>query len=832
MYINLDKIKLKRESTPYDDFTILSEVVDSGLSYESPVLVRTIDELNIWFGKNFSSYDYCKELISEGATLYLYKPISPVGTHSKYVDLAQYVTSPTIYANEKQLPETGIVWEKVSEAAVIEQVVSELPTKPVDNGVYKVGDDLFKYIPTKYQVGNDWWIWYFDDELDGEWLSESFLPQNMTNDSKSLTNRDVIEITRPDYSGVSFFYPEFDLEYGPGVYSKTTYPIKYNNESYNLDKILKNYSSTVFKITSTSDTLSRGYIVVQGINTKPILAWVGTDTDVYKDIEIINSGNKYFDSDDIRHISTLQDLFDIYVELNYSCEFNNSKCFSAYSSKEIRFTNLCTIPELTITSDFRAIQNIIALGVPDQFKSIKIWSKTIGRSFENYDQDYIKIKIEKVPNVKYIYRFTITRFDYDEIFEGTIKPGVNEERLDYVITRESKLINVHFSNLVFQGFTLDEYPTYDNNHYVKLVDSESNYSWDDSMKINAFGSVYVPAGNSTSGNTYTLSNCIGIRTGEYVLRGGEIEEVNTDFYWKSLNTLFSLSNDNIYPDFFLVPDKSKYIKSLGKSNFYDEYLDFLYISNYFNCQFLIQNDGTDYTISEVSALPSVDLADKNTIYYYNKIYYWLKNNTFVPADREFIEIANYGTDAVWNYTLDKDNRLVYFYKPMTYNYKERPAYYIFLEGIFRNIFSLTSRDINYEAPISYKDVYYENFLSAKKSNFLMYNNQMYYYKSYQNGKNFNTSIWMRFILGKIFRQLEKNRWDYLAQRSISTVRSRIQNTLNQIVSSYSIVDSINIDNVSEDLTNYSIELSLSTRLKDLVNNNISLDITINYNSNN
>ena len=66
---------LYTDSSQNDDFIILSEVVLSDVSYESPVLVRSLEELEIWFGKDFSEYKFLKRLLELGNCLYLYKPV-------------------------------------------------------------------------------------------------------------------------------------------------------------------------------------------------------------------------------------------------------------------------------------------------------------------------------------------------------------------------------------------------------------------------------------------------------------------------------------------------------------------------------------------------------------------------------------------------------------------------------------------------------------------------------------------------------------------------------------------------------------------------------------
>ena len=75
MYIKLGSTTLNYPSIPYDDFMVFSEVIDSQVGYEKPVLVRTIEQLDKWFGRDFTSRDYFEELINSGVTLLLTKPL-------------------------------------------------------------------------------------------------------------------------------------------------------------------------------------------------------------------------------------------------------------------------------------------------------------------------------------------------------------------------------------------------------------------------------------------------------------------------------------------------------------------------------------------------------------------------------------------------------------------------------------------------------------------------------------------------------------------------------------------------------------------------------------
>ena len=169
MYINLGNTNINY-STNLDDYIIVSEVVDSQLSYENPVLVRTKDELDIWFGKDFSDRNYFDELLQSGVTLYLYKPILSSNIRDKnYINLDTYTKDPEHYYNfdEIEHPQSEVI----------------------------------------YIVNNEEYIY-----LDEDWISVDLLPQNIDNISSSLDNRDTLFIDRlGNTCHPEFSYSDFNL---------------------------------------------------------------------------------------------------------------------------------------------------------------------------------------------------------------------------------------------------------------------------------------------------------------------------------------------------------------------------------------------------------------------------------------------------------------------------------------------------------------------------------------------------------------------------------------------------------------------------------------------
>ena len=89
---------------------------------------------------------------------------------------------------------------------------------------------------------------------------------------------------------------------------------------------------------------------------------------------------------------------------------------------------------------------------------------------------------------------------------------------------------------------------------------------------------------------------------------------------------------------------------------------------------------------------------------------------------------------------------------------------------------------------------------------------------------------MRFVAGKISRELQKHKWNYIGQQLLGKVRTAITNILWEINKSYSIIKSISLTRFEPDLQNNAITLEIETYVNDLVNNHLKLDITVDYNN--
>ena len=86
---------------------------------------------------------------------------------------------------------------------------------------------------------------------------------------------------------------------------------------------------------------------------------------------------------------------------------------------------------------------------------------------------------------------------------------------------------------------------------------------------------------------------------------------------------------------------------------------------------------------------------------------------------------------------------------------------------------------------------------------------------------------MRFVLGKIERELNKNRGYFLTQRHMGQVKNEVEGILRKIVSRFSIVKSITLIKFIPELTKNYLSLGIKTEINDLVDKDVTINLTIN-----
>lgn len=781
MYIKLGSINLHYYQET-NDWMILGEVIDSGMSYEKPILVRTTEELDIWFGKDFKDYSYLQELINMGVVLYLFKPISDeTSGDSSYINLDDYTEDDSVWINEVEIDwlnlilndpekykfrynngeETLVMGFKIDSGgglSLINDVQGrefctedimreELP--PQISKIYKTA--------IKFHVYNSESLWIFKDEI----LNIDLLPQNINLTSTSSNNRDTLILSSPEDT-IEFTYLDYNNwsdEFG--IFSNTEIvdfaPSITSLNNINMEKVVEGYQSLILILESTALEIGdNDYFVIPGSS--------GGEWKLYcKDIDNIPPDIKsMFRPDNIETVDTFSNLITRIKSQGYKTKIIDGKTY-IFSKSIIPITNFYKSDTVSIKPDIKSTELILSKYIET---GAEIVSKTIGRCSE-FGDDLIKLEIINTEGTSY--RVSVSRYSYTEVFEGDLKGVLGVDSLDSKISKESNLIRCHF-----------------------------------------YGDK--------------------LREGTYYLRGAIKENESPEMFQYALESMLSPEySDPVYPDYFMIPDKTKYTSDITTNTPFTLFLDY---SKAVGCQFLIENNSSDelYNIVEVDELPTN--RKEGTYYKVGDLYYDWEGN--LVTDPEFNDIVLAGGDFVYNYTNDEENRLIYFFKKMTSNYEPRPAYYLYLMGLLTNEYSMSVNNILYKTPTedAFLEYNIEKQLENYKSNYLVCDNQTYFYKKYQDGNKYITTGWTRFIIGKIYRELQKNSGEILGQQLLGKIRSKISDLLMSITSSFSIVRSIDMTDFEQSDTGESIKVIIETIMNDLVNNDVSLDITVNYNNNN
>ena len=853
MYIKLGNIKSHYNSGSYNDFMIISQVVDSQMGYHKPVLVRTTEELDIWFGKEFKDRDFLVHLLELGVTLYLNKPESTeiYNNTEDYIDLSTYITIDNIY----MLPD----WVDINSVIKVEDLGTRRGKifKIVDQSSISDGEN----IPTLEAI----FLGESDNEEEDELIYIKDLPQNINSGSKSISklNRDTLAIfdngdyCSPRYTEDIFGDDIFDIS----SINEDIDNITINKNSLDYNKLGNQQYTFAFDIdidvTTMSNRLNRlgdneyyflrltydrefditsnGELTTTSTTLEPIIR--SSESRSYLEDSIIRSSACiYFKPDsslpeEYKYMTSgLSDSGIYYVikENSHSSYLINTSLKDKFlvdknkflwidkinTSSRVKSTIVTgnaavvnyfyNIPGFSMEPNFRITNDIIyktrgnltfnPITVKYEISEkpvVSFVSKTIG-CVEDIDGK-IKINIEK--QVGSYYNIKISRFDYEEEFVGSIKSSINEERLDNVITKNSKLVDCYFN----------------------IIPKEDK----DGVEI------------------------IEIPEGTWYLRGAEKEDYTAESYLKSFNTLVNSGQDSIYIDQFLIPDIKSYIREKRNGEDYykifeDFYSTVLDSAKQYNFQVLIQNNLFWKGIEKIKTddiatlVPSnlkpnylyvveEDTGSKKTTYYKANV-----NNSIVSVP-EYNRVLG---DFMYNYIGDEENRLIYFLNSMTVGDIEMPGYYIYLTDLLLNDkYTPSLSNILYETPGKepYETEDIEKILEEKKCNYLIDNNHIYYYEKYQNGDNFTTSGWMRFCLGKVSRELIKHKWDIIDDQRISSIESRLYSLLNGITNSFSMIRGIYLTNYSISAKDKTLDLTIDTYMSDLVDNNIRIDITLNFN---
>ena len=276
MYIKLGSANLKYYQET-NNWMIIGEVLDSGMSFEKPILVRTTEELDIWFGKDFKDHSYLQELINMGVVLYLYKPISKETTGD--IDLDNYIDDNSVWIRDSEISWLNLILrdpEKYKfqydngEDILIRGFKTNSSgglslTGNVENREFCTEEIIRRELPPqiskiykssiKFHVYNSESLWIFKDEI----LNIDLLPQNINLTSISSDNRDTLIISSPNNT-INYTHLDYNSEEDEfGIFSNTEIvnyaPTITNLDLIDMNKVVEGYQSLILILESTSSEI-------------------------------------------------------------------------------------------------------------------------------------------------------------------------------------------------------------------------------------------------------------------------------------------------------------------------------------------------------------------------------------------------------------------------------------------------------------------------------------------------------------------------------------------------------------------------------------------------
>ena len=747
------RINVLSQSQNNSDFIVLAEIIDSSVGYEKPILIKNSRDLLIWFGNEFKEYNYFKELLDrDKVCLYLYRGIETENSEKTVIDKYYYIpdVSPNTEETLAALEDSTCFWIEGAE-----NNINLLPEIGEEGNLYKViRSDGINY-DSEYNIRYSYYQ-YIDN-------TKSYILYDSLDETlkiKSLQNRDRLSVGYYQYETnnlitYSYYHPgmdyisekennigtieieDFDKFQKRVLSGHLTRHLIADSSKLTIDSLKKDPHVPIINVTSNNDLI---YTLPTNPNKNNFrFTYFYQTFDLYMCLlteEDYNRNPFQTVRISLAHENFLNSYLDLSIikrgtfwmgggkGITYSSLINNPQTRYDIHSGELpgmflEYKEFYNMPEgFEIKSDFLLNQKDIYDYYVDGNEIYRFESKTIGKGSED-----IKVEIRKIETYdeRDNYSITISRYDYQEFFEGPLEDEFGFERLDYKISKNSKLVR-----------------------FKIIPTSKPELGWPE---------------------------------GEWELKGAYVENnCNSDY---SFNTMCK-SLEDFPPDFILVPDKQK---ATSESRILDW-------TKVLNCQALITNNKDD-----------------------------------VESNLESNE--------------DPENRLIHFYNQIRYSGEYRPGYYIFLKGllngdnylpsIIRVVYhfpedELDSTDKDYEKNV--RDFYEK--LEKYRSNSLNLNNYYYYYDYYLPGENYTTTPLVRFVISKITRELEKNKWKIIGEKASKISEDILYPILRAIQNQFSIIRSIEINRFIVDGISRTVEASITTRLSDIISSDVSFDIILNY----
>ena len=869
-------IRYGRENTV--DRLILSQVVDSGCSYKNPKLIRSIEDLELFFGNSYEDYEYHKELLSNGATLYLYKPITDNYTSLKsgisgWIDFSNYVrfsyidysdnsykfpTAGAEYYTEAEYDDSGnLVYYDINEILEKSEDKEEVLEKYRENKIFTSIEELpknglvstqasTKFIFTVVEDGEPL-DYYFDDLLE-EYVCLSKLPQ-ILDSSNYITgkfNRDTLRITTKSW--INNLSNQDAEKY-----------VTERDKDSNLDISYEKVSVPYSEVTHCNPRYSsRNYTP-----SYPDLPEISYEADQKKQLFESVTGKEKYLGGDIYSLAYTFDFSDVSKEdikvgdyIVMSDPVNQSGSVFYFGGPE----DLPTIGDNEVGGAQRfgikidpTTEDPIGLLMKTILEETKLDGEDKETRHSNWylgykENEYIYHiwNVNGVTPNSQFFSIPGLKITPDVVLTQDVLSVLTEDfwRIEFY----SKTIGLGDENIKVKIEKLD---TYNPERYRITI---SRYSYSEIFE----------------GNLYIKEDLDGrIENLEYIINSGsklveckirrKVQKREYLKYNKSKGIL-ERSNDVIEVNLTSddesdgLPEGEWYLSRAIKETYTSE--DYFRSLNLMEKEIRIKED--------FLLIPEIKPWGLNT--YKEKIFDYTNSvNTqalIVNHNNEYTK--NIITDLKGR-PKDLENRLVFFLEDIQVNWNKRPGYYVFLRGILGQGYTLPLTGVQY--PRIYKTINketkgveiktlwpweelsgekyesteliienpysdYSKILEKFKCNYLVFNNHNYYYRklfSHQGDNNYKMTILSKYCQTHVTRVVEREFTQFLSYIYSGDMMDEMNNILRRIRSCNKIISDLYIEYIEMDTEGQSLDVHLHLDIREAADKDISLGVTLNFN---
>jgi hypothetical protein len=771
------KINILSEEQNNGDFIVLAQLVDSKMGYEKPVLVRNSQELLIWFGDEFEDFKYLKELLDDDrVSLYLYRIIE-TGTSQEMNILPDYYYIPDVTPNSWKVLE-ALDNQNSEETGEIHSSFNDhlLPNTETlnpandDTTLYKVirSDGLNYDLEKKVRYS-----YYKYNRVSDSYLLFDSLERNKKN--KSLQNRDRLSVGYYQYEGneekiISYSYCHRGMDYVTEKESNIG-----TVEIEDFDKFQKEISEGH----ATKHLLISGKnLTIEDLKNDPYIPLI-EDNGRYSytlpeiEVEVEEEGELVTKTDKLTYF------------------FEIPLCTDNYVTPENTVNGIVQLPQEISQRAFMIVRDLTS-------------SPTYGLATENFLREYYRnvpvsrCKLQDLVSINRYEGYLWGRpefISYNNFYNVPekleLKTDFLSDQLDIynyyveggeIYRFESKTIGKGGDNIKIEIKWIETY-TEKNNIYSVIISRYDYHEFFEGPFEDEFGIERLDDKISRESKLVNFQIIPQVEPeegwpeGNWELKGAYDEDGKDIEY--SFNKM-CIDLEDFPPDFIMISKKSN-------GPYESRILDW---TKNLNCQALITDTSED----------------------------WEGN----------IESKE-----------DPENRLIHFYNPVEVEGWEKPGYYVFLKNLLSNDVYLPSiTKLLYEFPEdsigedvenrdAVIDILYEN-LEKYRSNYLISNNLIYYYDYYFPGDQYITTPLVRFVISKVTRELEKNKWKIIGEKADKISEDLLYPILQKIQERFSIIRSITIDKFVVDGISRTVEASITTTLSDIISSDVSFDIILNY----